>query len=351
MSGGKIMIQHNLPSFAESINVFVNKDGVCDWAPLAPYRKSIASIVDFFEGYIQSDKINRFSNCVKLSHPSFWKELEQVASFSKVSPESLLTVNVLYDILSSVCSCTAFAVNTDYGPLHCHCLDWELGKEILERNTILIHFLSESGKPLFSSVGWPGFLGVYYGIAQNKFAITLNAVWSTEKQKCFYPLSLFLRNIFLKMLDFKAAVKIIENTDLSCDCILLITGDVPGEILIVERTPSQFSTRSFDNEPVIATNHFIGLPFGLNEPGYVETGIEPFGVGSFNRYKEVVELFSKTPPRREKDCLRYMGEVPFVNDLTIHRTLFHAHSGNLQISSVNNLDKWILTTPKEVKAH
>ncbi len=344
------MNHHNLPSFAESINVVVTKDGVCDWSTLAPYKKSVASIIDFFEGYIQSDKINKFINCVKLSCPSFWKELEQVASFSKVSPESLLAVNVLYDISSGVCACTAFTVDTYLGPLHCHCLDWELGKEILENNTIVIHFLSESGKPLFSSVGWPGFLGVYYGIAQNKFAITLNAVWSTEKRKGFYPLGLFLRNIFLKMPDFKAAVEKIENTYLSCDCILLITGGLPGEVSIIERTPSQFSTRVFNNEPVIATNHFIDLPFGLNEPGYVESSIEPFGLGSFDRYKEVIELFSRRPPKHEEDCLRYMGKAPFINDLTIHRTLFHVHSGNIQISSVTNLEKWILITPKEVKA-
>ncbi len=326
------------PPFFKTIDVLVKKDGYCDWAALNQCHKSISKIIDAFSEYLQLKPIQALANQVIGLYPLFWKEIKQVALISNTSPEQLLAVNLLYDFTSGLYGCTAFAINDDTGPLHCHCLDWELGKEVLEDNTILIRFLSEEKELLFISVGWPGFLGVYYGVAPGKFAVTLNAAWSKEKRKSAIPLGLFLRNVFLNETGYTHALKSLEETPLNCDCILLITGTSPDEMAIVERTPLFSAIRR--NSPILATNHFVDLPHGLNEPDYVQTGEEPFGVGSFERYENAKTLFLKNPPVKKQDCRYYLNKPPIINDLTIHRTIFETNTGKIEISSIKNLEKW-----------
>lgn len=324
--------------FSKTIDVVVKKNGQCDWTPLRNYHKSIIAINDFFGEYIQLDLIQGILNKVINQYPLFWEEIKQVAAFSNKPPEQLLAINLLYDLTSGAFGCTSFAINDDFGPVHCHCLDWELGKDILQDNTILIRFFSDEKKLLFTSIGWPGFLGVYYGMAPLKFSITLNAVWSKEKRSSIIPLGLFLRNVFLQEPDYIHALKILQKSELFCDCILLITGALLGEMSIIERTPTCASI--IQDNPVMATNHFIDLPYGLNAPDYTQTGEEPFGIGSFERYAEVKTSFLKNPALNTKDCQSYLNKPPIINDLTIHRTIFKTYSGELNISSIKNIELW-----------
>lgn len=324
----------------KTIEITLHGDGRCDWQPLQICKESILEITRFFEEHIQLDQVQDLLEQTIQTYPVFWEEIKQVAAFSDVSSQMLLAINVLYDVTSSLFGCTAFAFNDEVGPVHCHCLDWELGKEVLAQNTILICFKSESGEALFTSVGWPGFLGVYYGIAPQRFSITLNAVWSKEKRHAAIPLGLFLRNVFVKASDYSAALNLLEQTQLNCDGIFLISGKNANEIAIVERTPSRFATRLYDGHPVLATNHFVDLEEGMNYPGYVVTGEEPFGIGSLERYSEVQHLFYQNPPQTIEDCITHLNQSPFINDLTIHWTIFKAKTGEFRISSVKQRQLW-----------
>ena len=324
----------------KTIEITIHDSSICDWQPLQAFRESISSVAHFFSEHIPLDQIKWRLDHIIQAYPTFWREINQVAAVSDISPYLLLAINVLYDITTSFFGCTAFAFSDEKGPVHCHCLDWELGKEVLEQNTLLISFKSKSGENLFTSIGWPGFLGVYYGIATHKFSITLNAVWSKEKRRPEIPLGLFLRNVFLNAHNYMTALTMLETARLGCDGIFLISGNKRDEISIVERTPSQFSTRSYEEHPVIATNHFMNLEEGMNEPGYTLTGEEPFGLGSLERYDDVRYLFAQNPPRATEDCLTYLNKSPFINDLTIHRTIFKAKTGEIKMSSVKQSQLW-----------
>lgn len=324
----------------KTIEITLHSDGRCDWQPLQTCKESICEITRFFSKYIQLNRIQGLLDKIVHTYLLFWEEIKQVAAFSDVSSHILLAINVLYDVTSSLFGCTTFAFNDEIGPVHCHCLDWELGKEVLAQNTILICFKSASGEALFTSIGWPGFLGVYYAIAPHRFSITLNAVWSKEKRYATIPLGLFLRDLFVKATDYNSALKMLEQTQLNCDGIFLVSGTEANEIAIVERTPSRVATRIYKSKPILATNHFLDLEEGMNCPGYVVTGEEPFGMGSLERYGEVQHLFTQNPPQTIEDCITYLNQSPFVNDLTIHRSIFKAKTGEFRMSSVKQRQVW-----------
>src|SRR5262249_4764187 len=110
----------------------------------------------------------------------FWEEMEGVAYVAGVRIEEGACGNLYYDALKPVLvGCTAFAVDTPAGPLHARNLDWWSDNDSLRRHTLQTEFI---GAPVggFATVGWPGFIGAFSGVAAGRFAITLNAVISDE---------------------------------------------------------------------------------------------------------------------------------------------------------------------------
>ena len=95
-------------------------------------------------------------------------ELEAVAStLGATFPQAVLG-NLHYDLLKVVLGCTAFAVDTPDGPVHARNLDWWTTARILNDGTVVTNFVNgPCGE--FLTVGWPGFLGAFSGVAKGRF--------------------------------------------------------------------------------------------------------------------------------------------------------------------------------------
>ena len=270
------------------VDIKVDKGGSCDWSKLRQYKNEVKEISEYFLDYVNLGKIEILSESFKSRYPLYWKEMEQIALIGELDPIKIFLLNVLYDVLSGVCACTVLSMNTKEGPLHCHCLDWEIGRMLLSKNTTLFNFISEDGEKLFSSISWPGFIGSYYGFSANKFAITLNAVWSEEERFIEKPLGLELRESLFKLNSFKTVIKHLSSVNLSCDAILTISGTNPDDLAIIERTPTK-SAEKRSPDCLYATNHYTELKFGKNKIDYVAKKDEPFGENSFERF--LISLF------------------------------------------------------------
>src|SRR3984885_15878709 len=76
----------------------------------------------------------------------------------------------------------------------------------------------------FTTVGWPGFVGAFSGVASGRFAVTLNAVLSLEPAQPAMPIVLLLRAVLEEAKSFDEEAEILSNSILPCDCLLLLTG-------------------------------------------------------------------------------------------------------------------------------
>ena len=111
--------------------------------------------------------------------PQYAREMRALAELlGRPEPEVLLS-NLYYDALKHILGCTAFAVDTDDGPLHARNLDWGTVNEMLSKHTLLVEY-ARSGKQHFVVAGWPGYAGALSGVAPGRFAVTLNAVLSDD---------------------------------------------------------------------------------------------------------------------------------------------------------------------------
>ena len=67
----------------------------------------------------------------------------------------------------------------------------------------------------FTTVGWPGFIGVFSGIAPRRFAVTLNAVISDEPLQAASPVVFLLRQVLEEAPDFQSALRTLKESTVS----------------------------------------------------------------------------------------------------------------------------------------
>ena len=316
----------------ETLHVEYDESGASDWAPLRAHADAAHDLISRFSEWVRSEK--SWARVCTFAHdsPNAWKEAIEVSKITADEPDHVLAANIFYDTARLRCGCTAFAVDDEKGPLHAHCLDWEIEAEILMRNITFFKFENARKDRDFFSVGWPGFLGVLNGVAPGRFAVTLNAVWSDEILGRGEPLAYVIRKALATLSTFDEAVAFFAQVPLSCDCLLLVTGAHQGELVVVERTSNRYAVRRPDAGLLLLTNHYCVIRSGFSAPAYVETGHEPSGRGSRERYCKSMEQLSRRLPRTVESCLSVLAESPFLQSSTIWRSALRASSGQFLVA-------------------
>jgi hypothetical protein len=171
----------------------------------------------------------------------------------------VLLANFYYDALKVVLGCTAFAVDTPDGPLHGRNLDWGTRDHLLARCTLVLDY--RHGDALaYRVVGWPGYIGALSGVRPGAFAVTLNAVLSDDPPAFLPPVTLLLRSVLAGAADFVSAVARLEAAPIASDCLLLVTGVNPGEMVVIERSPTRAARRGPEAGVLVVTNDYRCLP-------------------------------------------------------------------------------------------
>ena len=96
--------------------------------------------------------------------PVYLAEMEGIAGLLEVPRSEVLLANLYYDAMIFVLGCTAFAIDTENGPLHARNLDWWSPSTTLSDQTQIYRFVKD-GVHRFSTISWPGFIGALSGIA------------------------------------------------------------------------------------------------------------------------------------------------------------------------------------------
>ena len=249
------------------------------------------------------------------------EEMEAVAStLGSTFPQTLLA-NLHYDLLKVVLGCTAFAVDTPDGPVHARNLDWWTTARALNDGTTVTHFVN-GPCGAFLTVGWPGFVGAFSGVAKGRFSVTLNAVLSDEPGQVALPVVFLIRQVLEKAETFDVAVSILSETTIATDCLLLVTGTVPGQMVVIERTPTKFAHRKpTTREPLRVTNDYQLIDADSGEPA------NELMRTSCGRFKRIAELLVDEPPLTLERCIDHLSDDRVMMGITVQQMAFRASSG------------------------
>lgn len=253
-----------------------------------------------------------------------WEEIEALTGELDLPVGDVVLCNFYYDalkvVLGRVFGCTAFAVEVPGGVLHARNLDWWTEDSALARYTAVCHFVgAPAGK--FTTIGWLGFVGAFSGIAPGRFAVTLNAVLSLEPTQFATPVVLLLRTVLEEARSFDEACGLLSESPLPCDCLLLLTGTRPGELVVIERTPSRHAIRKPRGGYICVTNGYQDLEAGLgsNSPGLLATWCQ--------RFQRVETLINEERPKGPEDCFRYLGDSEVRMNMAVQQMVFLAATG------------------------
>jgi hypothetical protein len=154
------------------------------------------------------------------------------------------------------------------------------------------------------------------------------------------PLAYIIRKALATLSTFDEAVAFFAQVPLACDCLLLVTGAHQGELAIVERTSNRYAVRRPDAGLLLLTNHYCVIRSGFSAVGYVETGHEPSGRGSRERYCKSMERLSRQVPGTIESCLSVLAESPFLQGSTIWRSALKASSGQFLVAQPPISSPW-----------
>lgn len=257
-------------------------------------------------------------------------EIEAVARIADRPREAVYLLNLYYDVFKAIMGCSAFGAAHIDGPVHARNLDWFSAGNVMRKFGAIFHFHAErdSSVPLYSTVGWPGFVGALSGVAAGRFAVTLNAVLSNEPSRPAKPISFLIREVLASAPDFQEAVRRFAETEIAADCLLLVTGARNDEMLIVERTPTRHALRrpASGRQHVIVTNDYKQLDresvAGAHNDQLTET--------SCDRYDRLSALLSAGSGTLNADTALALLSDPGVRmDSTMQQMYFQAATGTV----------------------
>ncbi len=227
-------------------------DAVADDARLMldGYTRSLGGLGDF-DGLLE-----RFADqCLP---QELRAEIDAIAGIVDKPVSKVLAANLFYDVLGYALACTAFAVDTPRGPLHARNFDWRSPRNVLGRFTQAIHYC-RGGKLRFLTIAWPGFIGAFSGFAPGRFSITLNGVRSAEPNRLATPMLLLVREVLDRAESYEDAVNTLRTATVASSSLVMVAGVEPGQMCVVERTPTQSVVRRPENGFLVMTNAYQAL--------------------------------------------------------------------------------------------
>lgn len=251
-------------------------------------------------------------------------ELEALASSVGVSYSDVVLGNLHYDLLKVVLGCTSFAVDTPQGPLHGRNLDWWTPGRLLNDGTTVTHFYN-GPQGDFLTVGWPGFAGAFSGLARGRFSVTLNAVLSEEPGQMALPVVFLLRQVLEEAEHFEEAVSKLCEATIATDCLLMVVGVLPGEMAVIERTPTRFAVRRANGGQLVVTNDYRSLD---TDTGQISTELLGTSCGRFDRISSLVRT---SPPGDLDSCVSHLMDDELKMKITVQHMAFHPSRGDYRL--------------------
>ena len=299
------------------------------WSFLHDYKREINELLQcFLDDFQDADFIfESISSYQKIfTSDAIIEEAEFIASISNFSPDQVLTANLYYDILKFYLGCTAFAFESQGKIIHSRNLDWITGENLLSKYSKIFNF-QKNGKTVFKTVSWPGFIGSLSGIKPGKFSLTLNAVSSNDEPEIAFPVTFLLREILEFSDSFEEAKTKLENTKIASDCLILLSGVQANEMIVIERTPTKFATRTSQDGFIIVTNDYKEIDNQTMATSELQST-------SCGRYDKTHELLKQKLPSNFSECLDILKNEQVMMGITVQQMVFENKTGEIELIKV-----------------
>lgn len=303
------------------------------WASLHAWRSSARALLRFYVtdlGGLQDFRPILMSYCEENVDKEYVAEMRGVARVLEAPEEEVVLANLYYDALKFLLGqgplgCTGFVVSSSSGLFHARNLDWTTADGLLASETVVFSFRRGPGPILYRTVGWPGFIGCFSGVAPGRFAVTLNAVLSDDRPELAPPITFVLRRALETMPRFDEALGYLRDTRVASDSLLLLSGVRPGEAAVIERSPTRAAVRTAGEGLLIVTNDYRALSTSARG------GDAVLAATSCSRYERAEVLLRDRPPKTASDCLAILRDPAVRMGITAQHLVLEPSTGEVSV--------------------
>lgn len=269
--------------------------------------------------------------CGSVLEPEYVAELRGVARVLGVPEADVALANLYYDAMKALLclnqlGCTAFVVpHAAFGPLHARNLDWWTADGSLASETVVFNFRRGGLSPLYRTVGWPGFIGCFSGVAVGRFAVTLNAVLSEDAAELLSPITFVLRRALEHCPNYGAALGYLRDTPVASDSLLLLSGVRESDAVVIERSPRRAAVRHAWHGELVVTNDYRALASDAS------LGNDSLGKTSCDRFDRALKLIQQRQPSTPDECLGILQDPEVRLDITAQHMVLQATTGAVHV--------------------
>lgn len=241
---------------------------------------------------------------------------EELAGFAKAFDlpfDRLLSANLVYDILLAMeerppCACSSFTcIGKGGGMLVGRNLDWAW-PEGLGEYTMVTRFWRR--KHSYTSIGFPGYLGVLTAFRRGHWSVNLNQAPRGEKQFNLYgkPVGQYIRSVCDHSITYKSLVKNLQEYQTFQPYYAHVVGTEQKEQVVINGFGESYSIRkpSPDEDFLVQTNHYPDEEFSsLNLEKWEQAG-EEWVSDSTPRFNTLSRRLRRGQPGSLRDCLSFL---------------------------------------------
>lgn len=217
--------------------------------------------------------------------------------------------------------CTAACQWTDdFGWIHGRNMDWSIPS--LGPGSIALDFLGPSGS--FSSLSWPGFVGVLQGVAKGRFSATINYA-PPDGLGPQWPSSFVLRSVFEHCDHFQEAVQWIQETDVAASSFFTLCGLKRDEATVIEKTrmrPTRSRLLSEKGDCLVQTNNYMRA-----ENLDLNAGFSELLASSKERHDWARMALHGKELKSPEDILKALNRPPVLNSETVQQMILEPKTG------------------------
>ena len=312
----------------DTITIYLDLPAEERWAFASAYRNDINQLIECYLKDIDDYEalFYEMKDAYKAAFlPSdYLQEIAALAHCCDYNADQVLFANLYYDVVKYAFACTAYATWDGETVWHARNLDWWTDNDALKKYTKIFNY-TKGGQTVFQSVGWVGFVGVLSGFKPGQFAVTLNAIISEAAPQMARPITFLLREILEGDYRFDTAQKVLKDTEIVCDCLLLLSGTQADELVVIERMPSQSATRTVDGGSIVVTNDYHLLHEWAVDQGNV------LGTTSCGRFERAAHLLRQQPPQTADACYRILNDSAVKMGITVQQMVFNTKKNQLVV--------------------
>ncbi|MAQ15808.1 MAG: hypothetical protein CMN30_13560 [Sandaracinus sp.] len=165
---------------------------------------------------------------------------------------------------------------------------------------------------------------MFSGVAEGRFAITLNAVLSGETPELARSVTMLLREVFEEAQTYDEAVTRLSEGTIACDCLLLVSGVREGEMCVVERTSRRAAIRSPADGLVVVTNDYRAMDVATVERSELQAT-------ACARYDRALAQALRTVPSDAEAAFAILTDERVKMAITVQHMVMRAATGELHV--------------------